>query len=184
MIVKITKKLLVLVVLAVFFGTQVHSTDINPRFKRAIKRHIKDTGANISLGQAFGKYAAYWSKGISYKAFDAMPVLFFDNTKGIEEAIEHLADEEAIEYIESGTNDFIQKHFNGKKLNVSSLAEFLHDRLVDHLDLSTENKAKAKKDPLALNSLIKRGVVDTKRYMDLTCRNLVIDYYVRHRTNQ
>lgn len=159
--------------------------------KNVIEKYIVNTQAKMDKGRFWGKSFAK-GFGISSKAFDAMPVeKFTDSYKrnhkvDPKSAMNRIAHEEAILYINQATEEFIRR-YNPKKMSYaveSDLAEFLHDKLVDHLELTDKDKVKAKGDPLLLQTFLEEGKVDKDQYEDLTCWNLATDYYVHKKVEE
>lgn len=160
--------------------------------KHAIGSYIVDTQKDMDRGRWWGKTLAR-AAGISDKAFDAMPVEDFVDSRKMKHKVDpkrsvsKLASEDAINYINQGKDVFMGKYFNPKRKKneiKSDLAEFLHDRLVDHLDVSEKDKAKVKKEPSELKKLLEDGKIEEEWYEELTCRNLAIDYYVHKEIDQ
>jgi hypothetical protein len=198
------KKCLQLLVATVLCVGYVHG---NPRFlpitktrilkeKFAIEGYIRKLESDMSparkaaevseaarLTARFGAWATY---GLTYKAFDAIPAVNFTDPDrrglpraDLKAALDRLMSNESIEYMDQGKKLFIEKYLNRKQeLKTSELAEFLHDRLVDHLDITDAEKQVAKNNPLSLAEYLRQNKITTEQYAELTCRNYAIDYYV------
>ncbi len=145
----------------------------------AIKKYIEQTGSNVNLGQTFGKSAAYWTKGISYKAFEAMPILFFKDRKGKERAIEQLNTDQAIQYMNGTKTEFVEKYllYPKAELKINTIAEFLHDKTVDNLSVPESEKNKLKQQPLLIVDYLHDTAVK-EQYMNLTSRHICVQFFV------
>lgn len=149
--------------------------------ENGIKQYIETTKSNVWWGEAAGERMVGWTKGITSKTFRAMPVEFFKDSQNIHHAIEHLGDDQAIAYMNQVKSEFIQKYIfpHTKEFKINLIAGFLHDQMVDHLPLEglLQDKKKLKDNPLLVADLLKYASVK-KQYMNLTCQNLVVQFYI------
>lgn len=146
--------------------------------EKDIREYIKKTGSDVWKGEAAGEWAASWY-GISSKSYKAMPTEFFKDHQGREQSIKQLTTQSAIEYMDKGKKEFVGRYLASSTadLKINTIAGFLHDRMVDHLDIPDESKKSVKENPLRIKALLSDADIKNK-YMNLTCQNITIQYYV------
>ena len=143
--------------------------------------------AEIGEGTRLATRLAAWGRyGLTYTAFDAIPVINFTDSSlkkfpqgDLKASCDCLKSDESIEYMDQGKKLFVEEHNLSKNnLNMSELAVFLHNRLVDHLDITDAEKETAKNNPMSLADYLRQNKINKEQYAELTCRNYAINYFV------
>lgn len=145
--------------------------------KDNIQQFLKNTKQNVGLAQTFGKWVCWASHGLTYRAYDCMPQIFF-NDKNFKSNINTIYTEKDIAYMNENKSH-IEKNFVKKnKIDDSQLAEYLFERMVDRLSLSLDQKIKIKKDPIDIGKYIVTEPLRAE-YMNITQQNLISHYYAQ-----
>ena len=145
-----------------------------------LKTYVTQTiAADIKRAKEAGKTAAHIGGGISNYAYDSIPWMFFDDQKAIDEVFSRMFDEAAVKYIQDGKEEYKKTISRMKpRMSKSKLAEFLHRRAIDAMNISDEDKKVLNDDPVKTDDFVRQGTVSKDDYMYYNLLNLAIQYYV------
>jgi len=146
----------------------------------SIKTYVtKKVADDLKKAKKWGKGVAKTFAGISSYTFDAIPFEFFTDFKAIDEAFKRL--EQGVGYIQEAMEEY-KKTLTGnkKKLNQSTLGEFLYRRVVARVTVTDAQRRSLEEDPLKMDAFVRSGIVKKDEYMYFTLLNFAVRYYLEH----
>ncbi len=174
-------------------GERVEITkEVLEKDKPAITKYITEKIAkDIRKAKKYGKGLAHTFAGISHYAYDSIPYEYFEDQQLIINTIDRINNDAALAYIKEGKAAF-EATMTGKKkrINRSTLAEFLYNREVDHMTLADNYRQILKQEPIKMEPALKNGiengalvdanqpVVSKDEYMYYNTLNMAIQYYL------